>query len=348
VQIDPVYMRRAISLAAPESTHPNPRVGAIVIDPSGEVVGEGAHTGVGSPHAEVVALERARDKARGSTMYVTLEPCSHHGVTPPCIDSIVASGVATVVVGAMDPDVRVSGSGISGLRAAGVEVVTDVLAAEAEAVDPAYFHHRRTGLPRVTLKLAMTLDGAVAAADGTSKWITSEPARADGHHLRASMDAVVIGAGTLRLDDPLLTARLGDPVVSQPVPVVVAGGDPLPEGSRIWTRAPLVISAGHIDLPGGELIVVSGEGGRPDPELSARALAERGLLDLLLEGGPTLAGAWWRAGLVGRGVVYVAGRVGGGAGRAPLGGVFGTMAESRVVTVRDIQMVGPDIRIEFQ
>jgi diaminohydroxyphosphoribosylaminopyrimidine deaminase/5-amino-6-(5-phosphoribosylamino)uracil reductase len=345
---DAEHMRRAIELAAPESTHPNPRVGAVVVDPSGVVVGEGAHAGVGRAHAEVVALEKAGERAKGSTLYVTLEPCSHHGLTPPCVASIISSGVARVVVGAIDPDERVSGSGVSSLRDAGVEVVTDVLAAEAEAVDPSYFQHRRTGLPRVTLKLAMTLDGAVAALDGTSQWITSDLARADAHLLRSSMDAIVIGAGTLRADDPLLTVRLDEPVASQPVPVIVAGSQALPADSRIWERFPVVISTSPIDIPSGDLVLVGGAGEWPDPETSALALAGRGLFDVLVEGGPRLAGSWWRAGLVSRGVIYVAGRVGGGGGLAPLGGDFATMAQSRAVAIRDVRMVGPDVRIEFE
>jgi len=341
-------MRRAIELAAPHRTHPNPRVGSVVVDASGEVVGEGAHAGVGKVHAEVVALAEAADRARGSTLYVTLEPCSHHGLTPPCVDSIVSSGVARVVVGAIDPDQRVSGSGVSWLRSKGVEVVTEMLATESEAVDPSYFHHRRTGLPRVTLKLAMTLDGSVAALDGTSRWITSEDARRDSHDLRASVDAVVIGAGTLRVDDPLLDARLEEPVAVQPIPVVIAGGRPLPATSRIWERSPIVISTTTIGIPSGDLVVVDGDGHWPDPEAAARALAERGLLDVLVEGGPSLAASWWRHGVVNRGVFFIAGRLGGGGGIRPLGGEFATMADSREVHIRDVRMVGPDIRIEFE
>jgi len=345
---DARYIRRAIELAAPHRTHPNPKVGAVVVDVSGSVVGEGAHAGPGHPHAEVVALGQAGDKAAGSSLYVTLEPCSHHGLTPPCVNAIVASGVVRVVVGAIDPDPRVSGAGVSWLRDAGVDVVTDVLADEAVAVDPAYFHHRRTGLPLITLKLAMTLDGSVAALDGTSKWISSEEARRDAHILRSSMDAIVIGAGTLRTDDPMLTVRLGKPLASQPVPVIIAGQESLPSNRRVWERSPVVISTRSMDIPSGDLVVVDPGGGWPDPEESARALADRGLLDVLVEGGAALVGSWWRSGVVGRGVIYVAGRIGGGRGLSPLGGAFATMAQSRKVNIRDVRMVGPDIRIEFE
>ena len=341
-------MRRAIELAAGHRTHPNPRVGAVLVDGAGEVVGEGAHDGIGLPHAEVIALSSASDRARGATLYVTLEPCSHHGKTPPCAAAVIEAGVSRVVIGAIDPDPRVSGSGVTLLREAGVEVETGVLEQDAEDVDPAYFHHRRTGLPLVTLKLAMTLDGAVAARDGTSQWITSEEAREDAHWLRSTMDAVIVGAGTLRSDDPRLSVRIGDESAVQPVPVVVVGRQSLPVDSQIWERSPLVLSSHPVGVPSGEVIVVGGEDDWPDPELAARALAERGLLDVLLEGGPTLAGTWWRSGIVGRAVIYVGARVGGGTGFAPLGGDFATMAQSRPVNIRDVRMVGPDIRIEME
>jgi diaminohydroxyphosphoribosylaminopyrimidine deaminase / 5-amino-6-(5-phosphoribosylamino)uracil reductase len=344
---DARHMRRAIELAAPHRTHPNPRVGAVVVDESGLVVGEGAHHGVGQPHAEVLALTDARDRARGSTLYVTLEPCSHQGETPPCAGAVVEAGVRKVVIGAIDPDQRVSGTGVSWLEDAGIEVETGVLVEEAESVDPAYFHHRRTGLPLVTMKMAMTLDGSIAATDGSSQWITSEEARHDAHHLRATMDAVVVGAGTFRADDPLLTARF-EGVQAQPVPVVVAGRQSLPIDRRIWERSPLVISARPLGVPSGEVVVVGGEDEWPDPVKSAQALADRGLLDVLLEGGPQLTGAWWRAGVVSSGVIYVGARMAGGSGMAPLEGDFATMAQSRTVNIKDVRMVGPDIRIEFE
>jgi diaminohydroxyphosphoribosylaminopyrimidine deaminase/5-amino-6-(5-phosphoribosylamino)uracil reductase len=262
------------------------------------------------------------------------------------VNAVIDAGVSQVVVGAIDPDPRVSGSGVASLREAGIDVETGVLVGEAEAVDPAYFHHRRTGMPLVTLKLAMTLDGSVAAADRSSQWITSEEARKDAHMLRAASDAVVVGAGTLRADDPLLTARV-DQTEAQPKPVIVAGGESLAAEGRIWDRAPIVIATRKLEVPSGEVVVVDGEHDRPDPKAAARALAERGLLDVLLEGGPHLAGSWWRAGVVDRGVLYVGAKVGGGRGLAVLEGDFATMAESRSVNITDVQMVGPDIRIEF-
>jgi diaminohydroxyphosphoribosylaminopyrimidine deaminase / 5-amino-6-(5-phosphoribosylamino)uracil reductase len=341
-------MWRAIELARLHHPHPNPRVGAVVVDRHGDVVGEGWHIGPGEAHAEVVALLQAGEMGRDATVYVTLEPCTHHGRTPPCVDALLAAGVATVVVGAPDPDPRVSGTGIARLREAGVEVIEQVMAAEAMALDPGYFHHRRTGLPLVTMKYAMTLDGAVAAADATSEWVTSEEARADAHRLRAEMDGVIVGAGTLRIDDPSLTVRLDGYRGPQPRPVIIAGGGGLPAHARIWDRDPIVVATSEIDLPGGSLVVVAGEPGRPDPVASSRALGDLGLLALLLEGGPDLAGAWWRSGAVDRGVLYLGARLGGGTGRSPLGGVFETIADAQVVSVTGVRSLNHDIRVDFE
>ena len=203
-------------------TSPNPWVGAVVVPPPAEGSPSAWFTGAtappGGPHAEVAALAAAGERARGGTLYVTLEPCAHHGRTPPCTDAVLAAGVARVVVGMADPDPQVDGRGIAALRAAGVEVEVGVAAdAVAEQLAP-YVAHRRTGRPWVVLKLAATLDGRIAAPDGSSRWITSEEARLDAHRLRAVSDAVIVGAGTVRADDPSLTVRLpeGDPLAVAP------------------------------------------------------------------------------------------------------------------------------------
>lgn len=339
-------MARAIELARAARTHPNPRVGAVVLDVLGEVVGEGLYEGPGTPHAEVVALGQAGEKAKGGTVFVSLEPCNHHGLTPPCVDSLIAAGVARVVAAVEDPDPRTAGGGFDRLRSAGIEVEVGLMAEEAFALDPAYFHHRRRGLPLVTWKYAMTLDGAVAAADGSSAWVTSEEARHDSHQLRAEMDAVVIGAGTLAADDPRLDVRIPGYDGPQPQPVVVLGrGDP-PRDRALWSRSPLVVSSIDRDIPAGELVIVEGDT-RPDPVATCRALAERGILDVMLEGGPTLAGEWWRSGLIARGVTYIGGKVGGGVGITPLSGVFRSIQEARVVKVTGVRSLGGDLRIEF-
>lgn len=339
-------MRRAIELALPHRTHPNPRVGAVVVDAADEVIGEGAHLGPGQDHAEVVALEQAGPKARGATLYVTLEPCSHHGRTPPCVDAVVTAGVARVVVGVVDPDPKVSGSGIDLLRNAGIEVATGVMELEAEAVDPGYFRQRRSGLPRIILKYAMTLDGSVAAEDGSSQWITGEEAREDSHRLRSEVDAVAVGAGTLRSDNPSLTVRRGR-TDHQPRPIVIAGSGDLPPEARIWERGPLVVAAGKKAVPSGELAIVEGQDGMPLPEAVAKELAERGYYDVLLEGGPTIAGAWWQAGIVTEGVIYIAGKIGGGTGVGPLGGMFASLSDAVDVPIKGVRVVGDDIRIDF-
>lgn len=343
---DSARLRRTFELATGHHTHPNPGVGALVVK-DGVVVGEGFHSGPGSDHAEVVALAAAGEAARGSDLYVSLEPCSHHGRTPPCVDAVLAAGIVRIVVGIEDPDSKVSGSGVATLREAGVEVVLFDEPEAAEAVDPAYFHHRRTGLPRVTAKFAMTLDGSVAATDGTSRWITSSEARRDGHLLRSQVDAVVVGAGTLRSDDPRLDVRIDGYIGPQPRPVIVAGTGPLPADSQIWGLNPLVVTASGGSAPGGEVVEVGGSA-PPAPALVASALADRGYLDILVEGGPTLLASWWAAGVITRGYAYVAAKVGGGAGITPLAGPFGNIEDARDVEIFDVQSVGPDVRIGFQ
>lgn len=342
-------MRRAFELALEwPHTHPNPRVGAVVVANSGEVVGEGRHRGPGTPHAEIEALAHAGDAAAGSTVYVSLEPCAHHGRTPPCADALVAAGVGRVVAATLDPDPNVSGLGIRKLTDGGVDVEIGLLEDEALRIDPAYFHHRSTGMPLVTVKWAMTLDGSVAAADGTSRWITGEAARADVHLLRSQVDAVVIGAGTLREDDPMLDVRLEGYEGPQPSPVVLAGREPLPEYARIWDRDPVVVSAGPRDIPAGELIVITGQGELPDPVATCRALADRGLIHLLLEGGPGVTKAWWDAEVITNGRVYIGARVGGGGGRHPFEGSFPTITAASDVEFGDVRSVGQDVVISFE
>lgn len=344
---DSAYLARAYELArVSRETHPNPRVGAVVVSAEGEVVGEGAHLRPGERHAEVVALDHAGEVA-GATVYVSLEPCSHQGRTPPCTDRLIADGVARVVVGTLDPDERVRGSGARRLREAGieVEVVDDP---QARLVDPGYFHHRETGMPLVTIKWAMTLDGSVAASDGSSQWITGEEARLRGHDLRSEVDAVVVGAGTLRADDPRLDVRLPGYDDRQPRPVIVAGRGDLPGKAQIWGRDPVVVSTRDLSLPAGALVRVDGSDGLPDPTQTCVRLADLGLLHLLLEGGPTLAGAWWRAGVVDQGIVHIGAKIGGGEGRSPLAGPFATIGAADVVEVETVRNVSGDVIVSFR
>ncbi len=343
------FMERAIELAkGSPPTHPNPRVGAVIVDTAGSIVGEGRHDGPGTDHAEVMALDQAGEAARGSTLFVTLEPCSHHGRTPPCVEAVVAAGVRAVVVATLDPDHRVSGEGARRLAESGLEVSVGNHEDEALALDRAYFHHRRTGMPLVTVKWAMTLDGAVAAADGTSQWITSEETRAEAHGLRAEVDAVVVGAGTLRSDDPRLDVRRDGYDGPQPRPVVVAGNSQIPSDSKLWSRDPVVVSTEKRPIPSGELLIVGGDDGWPDPAGTCRALADVGLLHMLLEGGPTLAGSWWRAGVVAEGFAHIGGKVGGGAGQSPMAGVFATIAQAEQVEFVSVRNVGDDVVVGFR
>lgn len=339
-------MGRAYELARVEHPHPNPRVGAVVVSPAGEVLGEGAHQHPGQRHAEIIALDNA-GPAEGSTVYVSLEPCSYHGLTPPCVDRLITERVSRVVVGTLDPDTRVSGQGVSALRAVGIEV--EILNdPAARQVDPAYFHHRETGMPLVTIKWAMTLDGSVAAVDGTSQWITSQDARDDVHQLRSRVDAVVVGAGTVRSDDPRLDVRLPGYQGPQPRAVVVAGRSDLPESAQLWERDPLIVSAVERNIVAGELVVVAGSEDLPDPVAVCRELADRGLLHLLVEGGSTLAGTWWKAGVVNDGFVYIGAKVGGGHGQPPLdGGAFATIGDADEVKFVAQRNVSGDVVVEF-
>jgi diaminohydroxyphosphoribosylaminopyrimidine deaminase/5-amino-6-(5-phosphoribosylamino)uracil reductase len=252
-----------------------------------------------------------------------------------------------VIVGAVDPDGRVSGRGIARLQAAGVEVISGVLADEVEEADPAYFHHRRTGRPRLTFKAALTLDGQTAAVDGSSQWITGPGARSDSHLLRASADAVVVGAGTLIADDPALDVRIDGYQGPQPRPVVIAGTRPLPERRQLWGRNPIVVSTFRRESPGEPLIVPPGEDGLPDLGAVSLALGQMGLLEVLVEGGSVLAGGLWQADLIDRAIFYIAGKVAGGTGRPVFASIWPTLDAARSVEIVDVKRIGPDLRIEF-
>ena len=323
-------MRRALEATHTTYPHPNPRVGAVLSTPDGVVLATAAHQVKGGPHAEVLVLDDIQD-TEGTTLFVTLESCNHHGETPPCTEAIINAGVARVIVGATDPDERVSGSGLERLMSAGIDVSVGVLSDDVVANDPGYFHHRTTGLPRVTLKLAATLDGQVAAADGTSKWITSPEARADAHRLRANNDAVIVGAGTVIADDPGLDVRLRGFTGRQPTPVVIAGARDIPTDSRILNNDPIIYR------PNGA--------SRVDPAEVVRDLGERGIVSAMIEGGPAIASAFLAAGLVDEIVWYTASKLAGGRGIPAFGGVFETMADITDLNVIDVERVGSDFRI---
>lgn len=274
----------AIAIAEGEKARlhapPNPWVGAIIVNTDDVIVGQGHTQAPGDAHAEIEALRQAGESARGATMVVTLEPCNHHGRTGPCVEAIIQAGVTRVVIGIGDPDARVAGTGVEALRRAGIDVVTDVLHEEVQDQLAPYLWHRRTGRPYVVAKVAATLDGRVAMGDRSSQWITDEEARLDAHLLRAQSQAIVVGAETVRRDDPSLTARLGD-VVIEPLRVVLGTA---PESARIHPC---------LEMKG-------------EPDRVLENLAAHDVLQVLIEGGPTTLGRFLEAGLVNRLVWYIA------------------------------------------
>lgn len=316
-------VRRAVELGdrGRRSAPPNPWVGCVVVDEHGEIAGTGFHEGPGLPHAEVAALAAAGSRARGGTAYVTLEPCVHHGRTPPCVDALVTAGVARVVVAIEDPDPRVAGRGLERLRAAGVNVVVGPGADDATRSLAPYLHHRRTGRAWCVLKTAMSLDARSAAADGSSRWITGPAARADAHRLRAESQAVVVGAGTALADHPSLTARdVEPPVGRQPLRVLLdSRGRVTPEGPLFDpVVAPTLVVTTDAASPGAvdawraagakvETVPQSPEG--VDLEATLDLLGRHDVLQAMVEGGATLHGALLRNGLVDRVVAYVAPKV---------------------------------------
>ncbi|HNM95408.1 MAG TPA: bifunctional diaminohydroxyphosphoribosylaminopyrimidine deaminase/5-amino-6-(5-phosphoribosylamino)uracil reductase RibD [Mycobacterium sp.] len=311
------------------STYPNPPVGAVILDAAGDVVGTGGTEPVGGPHAEVIALHAAGERAAGGTAVITLEPCNHHGRTPPCVDALLAAGVAAVVFAVADPNPAAAG-GAERLRAAGVTVTGGVCADEV-AGGPLreWLHKQRTGLPHVTWKFATSVDGRSAAADGSSQWITGEAARADVHRRRAAADAIVVGTGTVFADNPTLTARLpgGSLAEHQPLRVVVGHREIAPEANVLNDDSRTMVISTH------------------DPDEVLRALSDR--TDILIEGGPTLAGAFLRAGAIDRILAYV--------GPILLGGPIMAVDDVGVPTIAralrwsydGVERIGPDLLLSL-
>lgn len=324
-------MEAAIAAAARVrgTTSPNPPVGCAILDSDGNPAGVGATTPPGGPHAEVVALREAGERARGGTAVVTLEPCAHTGRTGPCTEALLRAGIRRVVHAVDDPNPQAAG-GAEVLRAAGAEVESGLLREQVERGPlRAWLHFARTGRPHVTWKYAASLDGRSAAADGTSRWISSAASRGEVHELRARVDAIIAGTGTVLADDPQLTARdeTGGLRERQPLRVVV-GDRELPAEARVFDD-----SAETIRLPGG------------DPAAVLTALAGRGVVDVLLEGGPTLAGAFVAAERVDRVLAYVAPALL-GAGPAALGPAgVASISQAWWWEVEETTMSGPDVRI---
>ncbi|PUB26112.1 diaminohydroxyphosphoribosylaminopyrimidine deaminase/5-amino-6-(5-phosphoribosylamino)uracil reductase [Promicromonospora sp. AC04] len=323
-------MRRALALAVQGPAYgPNPRVGCVLLDPGGHPVAEGFHRGAGTPHAEAAALADARSRGidpRGTTAVVTLEPCAHHGRTGPCADALIDAGVAAVHVAVGDPNPVATG-GAARLRAAGIEVTTGLLADEGEELLRPWLHAVRTGRPYVTLKLATSLDGRVAAPDGTSRWITGPRARAHAHTIRAQVDAIAVGSGTALTDDPSLTARTADGGLFEHQPLrVVLGRRTVPDGARLRG-------------PGGPLLHLP----ERDLDVVLRELGDREVRHLLVEGGPTLATTLLAADAVDELHAYVA-PVLLGAGATAVGDLgVTTIGEAARFATRDVTRLGDDM-----
>jgi len=321
---DLAAMQRAMELAAGvrRSTSPNPWVGCLLVGADGGVF-EGATEPPGGRHAEVVALDAAGEQASGSTMYVTLEPCAHQGRTPPCATAIAAAGVRRVVSALGDPDPNVAGRGYAVLRRAGVEVVEGIGAEQAAEQLAPYMKHRRTGRPWVVLKLAATLDGRIAAPDGSSKWITGPESRADAQRLRAESDAVLVGAGTVRADDPQLTVRTDPPPAHQPLRVVLG-------------RAPDTAAVQPAIEFQGDVAELLDE------------LGDKGVLQLLVEGGASVAHQFHSAGLVDRYVLYLTPGFFGGSDARPMfaGPGAPTVEQLWRGQLLSVARLGDDLRVE--
>ncbi|RAV15715.1 bifunctional diaminohydroxyphosphoribosylaminopyrimidine deaminase/5-amino-6-(5-phosphoribosylamino)uracil reductase RibD [Mycolicibacterium sp. GF69] len=324
-------MRLAIQQAdkVKGTTYPNPPVGAVILDRDGEVAGVGATEPPGGPHAEVIALRRAGERAVGGTAVVTLEPCNHHGRTPPCVDTLVAAAVSTVIYAVADPN-PIAAGGAARLADTGLTVAAGVLA-DAVTGGPLreWLHKQRTGTPHVTWKFATSVDGRSAAADGSSQWITSEAARADVHRRRGVADAIVVGTGTVFVDDPVLTARKPDGTLAerQPLRVVVGEREIAQEARVLNDDSRTMVIRTH------------------DPHEVIKALSDR--TDVLLEGGPTLAGAFLRAGVIDRILAYVAPIV--------LGGPITAVDDVGVLSIAHaqrwrfdgIEPIGPDVLLSL-
>lgn len=350
--IDEHWMARASELAllGLNTTTPNPRVGCVLVSASGDLIAAGFHHKAGEAHAEVVALNKAGDAARGSKVYVTLEPCNHQGRTGPCTEALISAGVAEVVYGMEDPNPLVSGQGLARLRAAGIAVRGPVLEEQARALNPGFIQRMTLGRPWMRCKLAMSLDGRTAMASGESFWITGEAARADVQHWRARSCAIVTGISTILQDDPALTVR--DPSFGdnprQPLRVVVDSRLRTPEGARVLraSSSGIAIATCAFNRPhlGAEIWGMPSSGGAVDLNALMKKLAERGCNEVLVEAGPTLAGSFLRAGLIDELIVYMAPKLLGSAARPLFDLPLTFMAEAVKLQWTDVRQIGADWR----
>lgn len=351
--VDVAAMSRALTLARQGryGTHPNPRVGCVVMR-DGAVVGEGAHLRAGQPHAEVHALQAAGSRARGGTAFVTLEPCNHHGRTPPCVDALIAAGLSRVVYAVEDPNPLVAGQGAARLRAAGIEVGSGLLADEARALNRGFFSRMQRGRPWVLLKLAASLDGRTAMASGASQWITGAASRADVHRLRAEAGAVLVGADTVLADNPRLTVRdAGIAVPRVPDRIVIDSRARVPHDAAVWQadgarRYWLTAQPGP--APDGVLrsALPAGPRGQLDLRAVLGALADEAVNEVLVEAGSRLSGALIAAQVVDEVRLYLAPRLlgEGGRGLADLPGL-NALSDTPAFRISETRQVGEDLRL---
>jgi len=352
---DLAYMARAIQLAklGNFTAHPNPRVGCVIVKDDA-ILAEGWHEQTGGPHAEAMALAAAGEQAAGSTVYVTLEPCSHTGRTPPCADALVSAGVSRVVVAMQDPNPQVAGTGLERLRAAGIDVSVGVLETEARKLNLGFIRRMEQRLPYVRLKIAVSLDGRTAMANGESKWITGEAARADVQKLRARSSAIVTGAGTILSDDPSLTVRT-EKVTRQPLRVIVDSHLSTPAESKMFIEdgEVLVVTVSEdeeaskilVDA-GAEVVQLSSAAHGVDLRELMQYLGERECNEVLIEAGATLAGSALASGIVDELVIYMAPHLMGSGAK----GMFNipdlqSMQDRVDLDIQDVRMVGKDLRI---
>ena len=351
------YMREALDLARKGRAlaSPNPMVGAVIVR-DGEVVGRGFHTYAGMHHAEIVALTEAGDKARGATIYLNLEPCSHHGRTPPCVEALIRAGVAKVVAPVADPNPQVSGQGFAKLREAGIEVeIAGEFAAETEKLNEPFFHFMRTGRPLVTLKAAITLDGKISAPDDNRGWITSERARAHVQELRHESDAILTGIGTVLADDCLLTDRTGEPRARPLLRMVMDSQLRLPVDSKmvrsaaddvvlITTTACNAERRKMLESHGVQVLVMDGPGGRADLRSAVEWLGRQRYLSLMIEAGAKLNWTALEAELVDRVFFYYRPKILGGLEALPLAGGIGRRRRADAIRVHNVTVhpIPPD------
>ena len=351
---DHEFMEQALELAGRGlyTTTPNPRVGCVIVK-DGVLVGSGWHEKAGLPHAEVLALKEAGDRARGAALYVNLEPCSHHGRTPPCVDAIVASGIKRVVAAMQDPNPKVAGSGFAKLRTAGITVEHGLKEDEARELNIGFVSRMARGRPWMRMKIAASLDGRTALANGRSRWITGEAARADGHRWRARACAVLTGFGTVRDDDPQLNVR-GVDTPRQPLKIVVDSKFETSPSARLLSEGKtLVVGAvndakriASLKAAGAEVAIIPNDSGKVELHKLMEELARRELNEIHAEAGTKLNGSLLQAGVVDELLVYLAPSVIGDSGR----GMFSLpelieLSQATALEIREVERIGPDVRI---